>query len=175
MGFFKKNEKADPISSRAAVLSQQIAELEAQIQRLNRKDPVEPARQSQRQSPIGPSSSSHVPVPPTARPSRDPIFEEVKQARIKAPTADAVSTPQHFNDLGIRKYDLLALCKRWLGHFRGPPPSNPKLINYLAAGSLQGLRPMRYEKRVARNRFIVLAVVFLAAMWGILVMLFRSR
>ena len=46
---------------------------------------------------------------------------------------------------------------------------------YLAAGSPQGLRPMRYEKRVARNRFIVLAVVFLAAMWGILVMLFRSR
>lgn len=174
MGFFKKHEKADPISSRAAVLNQQIAELEAQIQRLNRKEPDEPVRRSQRPGTIGTSPSSNAPAPAAAPPSRDPIFEEVKQHRIKAPT-DSVSTPQHFNDLGIRKYDLVALCKRWLGHFRGPPPSNPKLINYLAAGSLQGLRPMRYEKRVARNRFIVLAVVFLAALWGILVMLFRSR
>ena len=175
MGFFKKNEKADPISSRSAVLSQQIAELEAQIQRLNRKEPDEPPRPGQRP---GATKTSPSPIAPTPAagppPSRDPIFEEVKQDRIKAPS-EAASTPQHFNDLGIRKYDLIALCKRWLGHFRGPTPSNPKLINYLAAGSLQGLRPMRYEKRVARNRFIVLAVVLLAALWGILVMLFRSR
>ena len=37
------------------------------------------------------------------------------------------------------------------------PLVNPKLINYLAAGSIQGLRPLRYEKRVARNRFFALA------------------
>ena len=36
---------------------------------------------------------------------------------------------------------------------------NPKLVNYLAAGSIQGLRPMRYEKRVARNRVLALDVI----------------
>ena len=174
MGFFKKNEKADPISDRAAMLNQQIAELEAQIQKLNRKEPKESVLRGQPLHANGNESAPDVPSHPATPTFRDPIFEEVKQDRIKAPI-DSVSTPQHFNELGIRKYDLAALCKRWLGHFRGPPPSNPKLINYLAAGSIQGLRPMRYEKRVARNRFIVLAVVFLAALWGILVMLFRSR
>ena len=52
--------------------------------------------------------------------------------------------------------------------FKTPPASNPKLVNYLAAGSIQGLRPLRYEKRVARNRFIFLVVVLVLALWGIL-------
>lgn len=174
MGIFKKSGKADPISSRAALLNRQIADLEAQIQKLNRKESREPAPRSP-----GPGSSgaglalddsSH----PATTPASDPIFEEVKQHRIKA-SHDALSTPQHFNDLGIRKYDLMALIKRWFGHFRAPPPKNSVLVNYLAAGSIQGLRPMRYEKRVARNRFIILTIVFLAALWGILVMLFQKR
>ena len=40
-------------------------------------------------------------------------------------------------------------------------------MNYLAAGSIQGLRPMRYEKRVARNRFLVLAVIIVLVLWGL--------
>ena len=174
MGFFKKNEKADPISNRAALLNQQIADLEAQIQRLNRKESNEPARRGPQSGTSGAVPAPQAPPHPAAPPSGDPIFEEVKQQRIKAPP-DAISTPQHFNDLGIRKYDLLALIKRWFGLFRAPPPKNSVLVNYLAAGSIQGLRPMRYEKRVARNRFIVLAIVFLAALWGILVMLFKNH
>jgi hypothetical protein len=40
-------------------------------------------------------------------------------------------------------------------------------VNYLAAGSIQGLRPMRYEKRVARNRVLFIALVLLALLVGI--------
>jgi len=51
---------------------------------------------------------------------------------------------------------LPALLRRLRRLFRGPSTTNPKLVSYLAAGGLPGLRAMRYEKRVARNRFIVL-------------------
>jgi hypothetical protein len=47
-------------------------------------------------------------------------------------------------------------------------------VNYLAAGSIQGLRPLRYEKRVARNRFIVLAVILLLALWGLIAIFFNK-
>jgi hypothetical protein len=46
-------------------------------------------------------------------------------------------------------------------------------VNYLAAGGVQGLRPLRYEKRVARNRFFVLVVVVTAVLVGLFLMLGR--
>jgi hypothetical protein len=46
-------------------------------------------------------------------------------------------------------------------------------VNYLAAGSIQGLRPLRYEKRVARNRFLFLVVVLVLVLWGIIVVIFK--
>ena len=99
----------------------------------------------------------------------EPIFEEVDQNRLKARGEAAVSL-DHFNDLGVRKYDLPALLRRIRNHFHGPSTNNPKLVHYLAAGGVQGLRPLRYEKRVARNRFIffagILFVILLgAALW----------
>ena len=74
----------------------------------------------------------------------------------------------------MKKYDIFAVWQRLKDGFKSPPASNPKLVNYLAAGSIQGLRPLRYEKRVARNRFILLVVVLLLVLWGTLVMFFRN-
>jgi hypothetical protein len=51
---------------------------------------------------------------------------------------------------------------------------NPKLVNYLAAGSIQGLRPMRYEKRVARNRFLFIVLGVLALLVGLFVAIARN-
>ena len=53
-------------------------------------------------------------------------------------------------------------------HVRGPSTNNPKLVHYLAAGGVQGLRPLRYEKRVARNRFIFFVAALFLALLGIL-------
>ncbi len=39
-------------------------------------------------------------------------------------------------------------------------------MSYLAAGGLQGLRPLRYEKRVARNRFIALVLLLFLILLG---------
>lgn len=105
--------------------------------------------------------------PPAAQ---DPIFEELNQPEINP---DATPAPVPPEDLGTRKSDFASLWQRVLRHFRGPVTSNPKLVNYLAAGSIQGLQPLRYEKRVARNRFIVFAAFLVLALWGLIVMLSR--
>src|SRR5207244_9429774 len=106
-----------------------------------------------------------------ANPFSDPAFEDVSQNAAKEPPEPA--TAAHYNDLGVRKYDLASWWRRWTNHLRGPPTSNPKLVNYLAAGSIQGLRPLRYEKRVARNRFIVLVGVLIAVLWGLIAVLMK--
>jgi hypothetical protein len=99
----------------------------------------------------------------------EPIFEEVDRGQLK-PGMEAASTPEHYNELGVRKYDLPALLRRIRNHFRGPSTTNPKLVSYLAAGGIQGLRPLRYERRVARNRFMVLVIVLLLALLGVITM-----
>jgi hypothetical protein len=47
-------------------------------------------------------------------------------------------------------------------------------VSYLAAGGIQGLRPMRHEKRVARYRFYVLVAVLFLSLLGI-ILLFRHH
>lgn len=181
MGLFRK--KLDPISERAKSLNDQIAALEAEIHRLAEQKEEAPA-------PASPSPfRASPPVPPasqprlrsTARPHGlnvpaapppEPVFEEVDQERIKS--EEEMPAPQPEQELGIRKNDLASAWQRFKNHFRGPAASNPKLVSYLAAGSIQGLRPLRYEKRVARNRFIVLAVFLVLALWG-LIAIFVSR
>jgi hypothetical protein len=115
-------------------------------------------------------ASSPSPAPTLAH---EPIFEDVDHNRIQS-NAEPV-TPARFNELGVRKYDMASAWKRVKNHFRGPVASNPKLVHYLSAGSIQGLRPLRYEKRVARNRFIVLAVVLVLALWGIIAIFISRR
>ena len=165
MGWSKK--KADPISERARALTEEIAALEAQIKRLDSKlDSTPPApRLRSTALPHGAPTVVHS-SPPAATANEEPIFEEVNQNRLKARSEPAV-TPDHFNDLGVRKYDLAAFLHRLKNHFRGPPTMNPKLVNYLAAGSIQGQRPMRYEKPDARNRVLALVIVILLVLLGL--------
>jgi hypothetical protein len=177
MAWLKK--KSDPISDRSRTLNKQIAELESQIKRLD-------AELQRNQSP----SRSNAPVRPPAsgvsRPQpgtqattpmpalQEPIFEAVDQNRLKA-RGEPASTPEHYNELGVRKYDLPALWRRIRNHFRGPATTNPKLVSYLAAGGIQGLRPLRYEKRVARNRFIVLVAFLFFILLGTIMVFWRHH
>ena len=186
MGLFKK--KPDPISERAKLLTGQIAALESEIKKLAAKKnsgDASPASPSPKVASLSDAvvarpaavSASYprlrstalphgVASPGTATPSQEPIFEEVGQSRIQAEMESA--TPAHYNDLGVRKYDLASAWKRLKNHFKGPVTSNPKLVHYLSAGSIQGLRPLRYEKRVARNRFIFFAIALLVVLWGLI-------
>ena len=180
MAWFRKN--ADPISDRARVLNDDIARLESEIKRLDaqlQRNSSHPRLQSTA-LPHGAtlsrsSAAQPTPGPPgPAGPSAELILEPVDQDRLKARTEND-GTPEHFNELGVRKYDLPALLTRLRNQFRGPSTTNPKLVSYLAAGGLQGLRPLRYEKRVARNRFIVLVVILFLTLLGIILVFVPHR
>lgn len=164
MPLFKK--KLDPLTDRSKELAREIASLEAEIQKL-----------SSRPAPRPTPAPANTPTGPTLRASvraNDPVFEEVKVKQL-ASHPDGESTSGHYNDLGVRKYDLPALWRRIRNHFYGPPPTNPKLINYLAAGSIHGVRPLRYESRIARNRFIAATIVLALLIWGFLAMFLKYR
>jgi hypothetical protein len=161
MGLFKKNP--DLITDRSRELNAKISALESKIKRLSSELETGPGP---RNSPAPRATNPSGQTEAAARRSSEPVFEKVDQNQLRAP-AEQPPTPQRFNELGVRKYDLLSLLDRIRKQFQSPPAANPKLVSYLAAGSIQGLRPLRYEKRVARNRFVLLATVFLLACLGI--------
>ena len=181
MGWFKK--KSDPISERSQALNEEIAALEAQIKELHDREarPSPPTRSLAAKPvqtlprlrstvlPHAQAASSHAPGPRSGPP--EPVFEELDQRRLQSPPEAA--SPEHYNELGVRKYDLASVWRRLKNNLRGPATSNPKLVNYLAAGSIQGLRPLRYEKRVARNRFVLLVVFLVLILLGMFAYLRR--
>jgi hypothetical protein len=193
MAIFRK--KADPISDRARSLNNEIAALQVEIKKLDTQlQQSQPAPENPRlrstarphgavphRMPEHPNPGLG-PVAVTARPRvevdakevsalraivHEPVFEEVDLERLTTRVENRVP-PDHYNELGVRKYDLPALLQRIRNLFRGPSTTNPKLVNYLAAGGIQGLRPMRYEKRVARNRFVALVVFLFIILLGII-------
>ncbi len=175
MAWFKKTP--DPISDRARALNQEIAVLESQIKALDaqlQRQQAQPRLRSTalpQGATVNPQPDSSIPdFARTATP--EPVFEEVDQEPLIAHN-EPPTTPEHYNELGVRKYDLPALVRRLRGHFRGPSTTNPKLVSYLAAGGIQGLRPLRYEKRVARNRFIALVAILFIILLGLIAAFYR--
>jgi hypothetical protein len=163
MGLFKK--KADPISDRTKALNAEIAALQAQIKKLSASiDDPQPSPRIRSNIPFsaGPAGSQA-----TQANSREPIFEEIDRERLKTQTDSVTAHPRN-DSFGGGKPKMTAAWQRFLNYFRGPPPSNPKLMNYLAAGSIQGLRPLRYEKRVARYRLLFLCLCLVFAVWIII-------
>ena len=167
-------KKTDPISDKAQSLTDEIAALEAEIKKLDSQlaRPAGPKFRSSSMPPFAASSRpAEKPLPPPA--ATEPVFEEIKHAPAAARPESAA--PEMFNELGVRKYDLPALFNRIRNHLRGPTTTNPRLVNYLAAGGVHGLRPLRYEKRVARNRFIARVIVIIVVLLGLLPFFLRSH
>ena len=169
----QKSKIVDPISDRARALNDQIAALESEIKRLDTQ--LHSATAPKLRSTTLPHGATIVrkpEPPPEPKPiAREPVFEEIKPAR----AGDETAAPDQFNELGVRKYDLPGLFNRLRSHFSRPPAANPRLVTYLAAGGVRGLRPLRYEKRVARNRFIVLVIVLLVILLGLFSLFLRNR
>jgi cell division protein FtsB len=167
-------KKPDPISERAQMLTAEIALLESEIQKLDAQLQTETPPPRLRSTALPSTANRPAPGAAPASTPEEPIFEQVGAGRFESPP-EHLTTPEHYNALGVRKYDLPALFRRLQNHFRGPSTTNPKLVSYLAAGGIQGLRPLRYEKRVARNRFIVFVVFLFLALLGLVTIFFRHR
>ncbi len=182
MGWLRK--KKDPISERAQALETEIKQLEARIQELSvqAQPPPDPAptRPAQPARPQPRLRSTALPgghtvlkaggASPT-RPAAEQVFEEVDHKRLHAPPEAAGRAL--YNELGMRKYDLPGAWQRLCNFFRGSSAQNQTLVKLLAAGNIQGLRPLRYEKRVARRRFLVFVFILFVVLWGIIAMFLR--
>ncbi|MCP5517988.1 MAG: hypothetical protein H7A45_12120 [Verrucomicrobiales bacterium] len=156
MALFRR--KPDPIREREERLRSQLAAVEAQIQKLNAEvaqAATEPRLRSTAQPHAGPTPpGAGQPPLPSPGPSRsgNPFNRRTGQA--------------HLNERGVAKYDLLGNLRRWWRGGRAGRSRNPQLVTYLAAGGIQGLPALRHEKRVARNRFLLLCAVTLVLLWG---------
>lgn len=142
--FARKSE--DPLTARQKKLEAELVRLQAQLGRLQKEPPAKPATKPA-------PAAGNVPFAPplTPPPSAAPIARPAGQ----------------FNDLGVRKWDVGAAWQRLLNHLRGPTGNNPRLTKMLAAGSIHGLRPLRHERRVARNRTIALFVTLFLILAGV--------
>jgi hypothetical protein len=169
----KKSKNGDPISERSRALTEQISALESEIKKIDTQlSRTTTPKFRSTAIPHGETVSRKSEPPPAPKPiSHEPVFEEVN-AKSFQPEADP---RDRYNELGVRKYDLPALWHRLCNHFRRPTTNNPRLVNYLAAGGVHGLRPMRYEKRVARNRFILLVVVLFLILLGVISVFVRNH
>jgi len=176
MGWSKK--KADPISARARALNAEIAALESQIKQLDSQLQRGPAHPRLRSTAVPHGATvtytSETSETLPAAPQPEPVFEHVDQERFTHRT-EGLGRQDHYNELGVRKYDFPALVQRIRSFFRGPTTPNPKLVSYLAAGGVQGLRPLRKEKRVERNRFIVFSVFLFLMLLGVIYMFVHNR
>jgi hypothetical protein len=169
----KKAKQVDPISERARALNEQISSLQSEIKKLDTQlQRTATPKFRSTAIPHGETIARKSEPAPAPKPvSHEPVFEEVKPKSFPAQT----DPRDRYNELGVRKYDLPALWDRLRNHFRGPTTSNPRLVNYLAAGGVHGLRPMRYEKRVARNRFIALVIVLFLILLGVISIFIRNH
>jgi hypothetical protein len=168
----KKAGEADPISERENALNAQISSLEAEIKRLDSQIQHTPTPKLRSTAiPHSHTVSRKAEPAPAKPPAAEPVFEEIKPLK---PRTEA-EAPDHFNELGVRKYDLPALLQKIRDQFRRPTTNNPRLVNYLAAGGVHGLRPLRYEKRVARNRFVAFTALLLLLLLGTILFFARNH
>jgi hypothetical protein len=170
MNWFRR--KADPISDRTRALSSEIAALEAQIRQYEVT-----LREGSSHEPVTRSSSVRAQASSPAVPASGTVRGEIELEDLALARAGRVEpvVAAPANEMGVRKYDLPALVNRLRGQFRPATTSNPQLVHYLAAGGIQGLRPLRYEKRIARNRFLLLFGIFFLVLLGILSVFLRQQ
>ena len=118
MGLFKKRN--DPIAERERALDARIASLEGQIKQLNQRI-VEDQSQPKLRSTAKPHAQ---PVP---NGPAEAAFEDLRRHPVRR--VEPPNTPDHYNELGVRKYDLAATLHRWWAELRGGSEPNPKLVN----------------------------------------------
>src|SRR5262245_61233003 len=102
MPVFKK--KADPISARSKELNEQIRALETEIKQLTVKAEHAKANAPRLRSAADPHKA--VVESKTALVPRDPVFEKLNYQKSKQPP-EIEASPDRYNDLGVRKYDLI--------------------------------------------------------------------
>jgi len=152
VGWFSKPK--DPMTARQERLEREIAQLQRRIADLSTQ-PLPPVRPSVRPPSPTPAQSSR-PVPtPAPRPSSG------------IPAVAEHGAPH-------TRYNLAEALARLKARFGGRPRPPSGLVNLMAAGSVHGLQPLRYERKIARRRFILSLSFLLLVLYGIARVIFRD-
>ena len=155
MPLFTRKESV-PLDARDKALREEMARLESELHRLANETPKPVRTKAARPSPPKAVNAFAAPLP-----------------RASATTAPADAG--RFNERGVRKFDLLAFIHNLGENLTGPAGNNPAMAKMLAAGGIHGLRPLRKERRVARNRFLFLFFTLLLILWGVAYTYIRQR
>ena len=127
----------DPLKKKAKSIQNKLNELQAQIQELDEVPAQEPSK-----------------------------LHDLNQNNLSLPRRPSAMEKDQPLDTSVQRPEKL--WNRIIKNFRKPPVStNPNMVNFLAAGSIQGLRPLRYERRVARNRFLAFTTVLVLILIGL--------
>jgi len=158
MGLFPR--KSDPMMFRTQELCSEIEQIEKQI--------------SQLQEACSSTNPAHIrtTINKTIRIPDDPILRSDDELSNITEIIPELDSPNLFNEQGMRKFDLYGWWQQMMRDKSLPEPNpNEKLVTYLATGRNHGYTALRRETRVARNRFILLALVLIAVLWSILSLL----
>jgi hypothetical protein len=148
VGWFTKPK--DPIDARQAELDREIAEIQKRIADLSTQ-PLPPARPVARGPVADPGPVRPMPAP---RPG-------------EAAISDAPHVPPG-------RFNLVEAWHRFVERLAGRPRSASGLVTLMAAGSVHGLRPLRYERKIARRRFLLSLGFLLLVLYGIARAVFRN-
>lgn len=174
MRFWKR--KSDPWTQRARQLTDRITALEREIQKLE---------EQLRHGPGCPSPTPTNTEPPNVLPPRAMSVKETpaqprtanstaEPGRARTPAENGPPPGQLNNEFGMPRFDLVELWRSCRARFRSPGPDNPELIRLLAAGGAPELRPLRYERRIARNRFLALLTLLILVVLGVILAITRT-
>jgi hypothetical protein len=185
MPWWKK--KQSPVERRMEQLDQRIAELQAQLRARPKPEPLPPVEEPAASQPNGQETEPDAPASPPKAQSR-PRFRTTVTPKSATPVHGIEPHEVDFfarKDRGVN-FDLEAsdatggkgasdhkspgppqspgLFDGLAGLFSKPkpPPAQDRLASYLTTGSFQRIKPLKYEKRVARNRLIAVVLIVLA-------------
>jgi hypothetical protein len=149
MGWFTKPK--DPMSARQAELDREIEAIQRRISDLAARPLPQAGARSLR------SRESRVAVPVAAdRPTPSP-----------APVPMSVAGPRAGATVPADRFNLVEAWQRWMQRLGIEPRRPSGLVHLMAAGSVHGLRPLRYERRIARRRFLFSLSLLLLLLYGI--------
>ena len=142
-------KKADPITDRARALNAEISALEAKIQKLNQQ--IQSGQGPRLRStvyPSGPAGAGQIPRRRRRARRGRADFRGGQQKKLTQPP-DPAATPQHFNELGVRKFDLLAVWRSLKKQFAGAPCGQSQADQLSGGGQHPG--PASFALREAHS------------------------
>ena len=169
MGLFGKTK--DPMASREEALEREIAQLQRKIADLSTRPLPAP-----KPAPARPASVPSVPAAssPFVAPTSSQPVSRLPSAPIPAPRP-AVGAPIPMEGaVPPHRYNLAEAWDRLKSRLAGRPRPPSGLVNLMAAGSVHGLRPLRYERKIARRRFLLSLSFLLLVLYGIARVIFRD-